>query len=100
MTDKFKENFFIALPAAIVSLVIIYSLSVKNYSGGVVQEEYCLLYTSHIPVIYVRRDISKKFSANLICLPIKANDVNHHLILQQECADGIDCNLQSLVRCV
>ena len=35
MTDKFKENFFIALPAAIVSLVIIYSLSVKNYSGGV-----------------------------------------------------------------
>ena len=40
MTDKFKENFFIALPAAIVSLVIIYSLSVKNYSGGVVQEEY------------------------------------------------------------
>ena len=29
MTDKFKENFFIALPAAIVSLVIIYNLSVK-----------------------------------------------------------------------
>ena len=43
MTDKFKENFFIALPAAIVSLVIIYSLSVKNYSGGVVQEEYQLI---------------------------------------------------------
>ena len=43
MTDKFKENFFIALPAAIVSLVIIYSLSVKNYSGGVVQEEYHLI---------------------------------------------------------
>ena len=40
MTDKFKENFFIALPAAIVSLVIIYNLSVKNYSGGVVKEEY------------------------------------------------------------
>ena len=43
MKDKFKENFFIALPAAIVSLVIIYNLSVKNYSGGVVQEEYHLI---------------------------------------------------------
>ena len=51
MTDKFKENFFIALPAAIVSLVIIYSLSVKNYSGGVVQEEYHLIQT--IPYILV-----------------------------------------------
>ena len=55
MTDKFKENFFIALPAAVASLAIICMLSVKNYSGGFVQEEYhliqtipyiCLLYTS------------------------------------------------------
>jgi Na+/H+ antiporter NhaC len=51
MRDKFKENFFIALPAAIVSLVIIYSLSVKNYSGGVVQEEYHLIQA--IPYILV-----------------------------------------------
>ena len=51
----------------------------------------------HIPVIYVRRDIRKKFSANLICLPVKDNDVDHHLIFQQERTDGIDCNLQSLV---
>ena len=51
MTDKFKENFFIALPAAIVSLVIIYSLSVKNYSGGVVQEEYHLIQA--VPYILV-----------------------------------------------
>lgn len=51
MTDKFKENFFIALPAAIVSLVIIYSLSVKNYNGGVVQEEYHLIQA--IPYILV-----------------------------------------------
>ena len=51
MTDKFKENFFIALPAAIVSLVIIYNLSVKNYSGGVVQEEYHLIQA--IPYILV-----------------------------------------------
>ena len=51
MTYKFKENFFIALPAAIVSLVIIYSRSVKNYSGGVVQEEYHLIQA--IPYILV-----------------------------------------------
>ena len=51
----------------------------------------------HISVIYVRRDINKQFSANLICLLIKDNDVDHHLIFQQECTDGIDCNLQSLV---
>ena len=51
----------------------------------------------HIPVIYVRRDISKQFSANLICLPVKDNDVDHYLIFHQERTDGIDCNLQSLV---
>lgn len=34
MTDKFKENFFIALPAAIVSVIIIFVLSVKSYNGG------------------------------------------------------------------
>ena len=43
----------------------------------------------HIPVIYVRRDISKQFSANLICLSAKDNDVDHHLIFQQERTDGI-----------
>lgn len=51
MTDKFKENFFIALPAAVASLVIICMLSVKNYSGGFVQEEYHLIQT--IPYILV-----------------------------------------------
>ena len=51
----------------------------------------------HIPVIYVRRDIRNQFSADLICPLIKNNDVDHHLIFQQECTDGIDCNLQSLV---
>ena len=50
MTDKFKENFFIALPAAVASLVIC-MLSVKNYSGGFVQEEYHLIQT--IPYILV-----------------------------------------------
>ena len=51
----------------------------------------------HIPVIYVRRDISKQFSANLICLLIKDNDVDHHLIFHQEHANGIDCNPQCLI---
>ena len=51
MTDKFKENFFIALPAAVASLVIICMLSVKNYSGGFVQEEYHLIQA--IPYILV-----------------------------------------------
>ena len=51
MTDKFKENFFIALPAPVASLVIICMLSVKNYSGGFVQEEYHLIQT--IPYILV-----------------------------------------------
>lgn len=40
---------------------------------------------------------SKRFSTNLICLPVKDNDVDHHLIFHQECTDGIDCNLQCLV---
>lgn len=48
MTDKFKENFFIALPAAVASLVIICMLSVKNYSGGFVQEEYHLIQTDSL----------------------------------------------------
>ena len=38
MKDKFKENFFIALPAAIASIVILLVLSVKNYNGGFIEE--------------------------------------------------------------
>ena len=49
MTDKFKENFFIALPAAIVSVIIIFVLSVKSYNGGFVAEKYNLIQT--IPYI-------------------------------------------------
>lgn len=51
MTDKFKENFFIALPAAIVSVIIIFVLSVKSYNGGFVAEKYNLIQT--IPYILV-----------------------------------------------
>lgn len=51
MTDKFKENFFIALPAAIVSVIIIFVLSVKSYNGGFVVEKYNLIQT--IPYILV-----------------------------------------------
>ncbi|MDO5448580.1 MAG: Na+/H+ antiporter NhaC family protein [Clostridia bacterium] len=43
MKDKFRENFGIALPAAIVSLVVILVISLKSYSGGAVIEEYNLI---------------------------------------------------------
>ena len=43
MKDKFRENFWIALPAAVVTLVIIIVLSLSTYSGDFVPEEYNLL---------------------------------------------------------
>lgn len=52
MTDKFNGKLFHCTSRQqLVSLVIIYSLSVKNYSGGVVQEEYHLIQA--IPYILV-----------------------------------------------
>lgn len=51
MKDKFKENFFIALPAAAISIIIIVILSVKSYNGGFVKEEYDLIQI--IPYILV-----------------------------------------------
>lgn len=51
MKDKFKENFFIALPAAVVSLIIIVILSVSSYNGGFIKEEYDLIQI--IPYILV-----------------------------------------------
>ena len=51
MKDKFKENFFIALPAAIASIIILLVLSVKNYNGGFIEEKYDLIQT--IPYILV-----------------------------------------------
>jgi len=43
MKDKFKENFAIALPAAIVTLVIIIVMSLKSYTGEAVIGEYNLI---------------------------------------------------------
>ena len=43
MNDKFKENFFIALPAAIVTLVIIALMSFKTEIGSLELEEYNLV---------------------------------------------------------
>lgn len=43
MKDKFKENFAIALPAALVTLVLIIVLSIKTYSGEAVVGEYNLI---------------------------------------------------------
>ena len=51
MKDKFKENFFIALPAAIVSLIIIMILSFNTEIGGEVLKDYNLI--KIIPYILV-----------------------------------------------
>lgn len=51
MKDKFRENFFIALPAAIVSLVIILVLSLNTEISGAVVQEYNLVQI--IPYILV-----------------------------------------------
>ena len=51
MKDKFRENFKIVLPAAILTLVIIYILSVNSGTGSVEIKDYNLVQT--IPYILV-----------------------------------------------
>ena len=51
MKDKFRENFFIALPAAIISLIVIMVLSLKTEIDGAVLKEYNLVQI--IPYILV-----------------------------------------------
>lgn len=51
MKDKFRENFFIALPAAIVSLIIILIMSFNTEISGAVLKEYNLVQI--IPYILV-----------------------------------------------
>ena len=51
MKDKFRENFFIALPAAVISLVIIIVLSLNTQIIGEVSKEYNLIQI--IPYILV-----------------------------------------------
>lgn len=51
MKDKFRENFFIALPAAIVSLIIILIMSLNSEINGAVIKEYNLI--KIIPYILV-----------------------------------------------
>lgn len=43
MKDKFRENFGIALPAALVTLVLILVLSLRTELGGAVTQEYHLI---------------------------------------------------------
>ena len=43
MKDKFKENFAIALPAAVVSLILIIVFSLNTYSGDAVVGDYNLI---------------------------------------------------------
>ena len=51
MKDKFKENFFIALPAAIVALIIILIMSLNSEISGAVIKDYNLVQI--IPYILV-----------------------------------------------
>jgi len=51
MKDKFRENFLIALPAALATLVLILILSFKSGITGTIKEEYDLLYI--IPYLLV-----------------------------------------------
>ena len=51
MKDKFRENFFIALPAALVTIVLLTILSLGSYTGEAVIGEYNLIQT--IPYILV-----------------------------------------------
>ncbi len=51
MNDKFKENFFIALPAAILTLIILVIMSLKTEISGAVIKEYNLIQI--IPYILV-----------------------------------------------
>ncbi len=51
MKDKFSENFFIALPAAVISLIIILIMSFNTEIGGTVLKEYNLI--EIIPYILV-----------------------------------------------
>ena len=50
MKDKFRENFKIALPAALVTLVIILVLSLGTDISGTVQNDYNLLELSLIHI--------------------------------------------------
>lgn len=43
MKDKFRENFWIALPAAIVTLILVLVVSLRAYEGGAVVNEYNLI---------------------------------------------------------
>jgi len=43
MKDKFRENFWIALPAAVVTLILTLVISLKNYSGAYEPGSYNLI---------------------------------------------------------
>lgn len=43
MQDKFKQNFKIAIPAAVIALIVILIISLKNFSGQQVNEAYNLI---------------------------------------------------------
>lgn len=53
LKDKFRENLWIALPAAIVATIIIAIMSVGSYSGGAVTEAYNLLLIVPYLIVFI-----------------------------------------------
>ncbi len=51
----------------------------------------------HIAVIYVRCNISKQLAADLIGFTVKNDNVYCHFVFKKETADGVNCNLESLI---
>ena len=51
----------------------------------------------HIAVIYVRCNISKQLAADLIGFTVENDNVYRHFVFKKETADGVNCNLESLI---
>jgi len=51
----------------------------------------------HIAVIYVRCNVGKQLTADLIGFAVENDDVHCHFIFKKEAADGVNRNLESLI---
>ena len=84
MKDKFRENFAIALPAALVTLALILLLSFKAELAGVVEHEYDLVQV--IPYVLVLMGGALIFLA--VCRPADRRHRRHQWV---PCAAGRHC---------
>ena len=51
----------------------------------------------HIVIVYVLGNVRIELTADLICLPVKDNDVDGHIVFKQKLADRINGNSERLV---